>query len=73
VTKHRTPWEFGHLEVSFTDDYPARGNAFTGTVKWVQLDLGDDDHSHLIPPEHHLQIAMTRQQAPCSTQSGTRC
>ena len=21
-----------------TDDYPARGNAFTGTVKWVQLD-----------------------------------
>jgi arylsulfatase len=44
-----------------TDDYPARGNRFTGTVKWVQLDLGDDHHSHLIPPEHHLRVAMTRQ------------
>jgi len=44
-----------------TDDYPARDNGFTGTVKWVQLDLGDDDHSHLIPPEHHLRVAMTRQ------------
>jgi len=44
-----------------TDDYPARGNGFTGTVKRVQLDLGDDDHSHLIPPHHHLRVAMTRQ------------
>jgi hypothetical protein len=33
-----------------TDDYPARGNGFTGTVRWVQIDLGADDPSHLIPP-----------------------
>jgi hypothetical protein len=44
-----------------TDDYPASDNAFTGTIKWVRLDLGDDDHSHLLPPEAHLDFLMTRQ------------
>jgi arylsulfatase len=32
-----------------------------GTVTWVRLDLGDDDHSHLIPADHHVRVAMTRQ------------
>jgi arylsulfatase len=44
-----------------TDDYPAEDNGFTGTIKWVRIDLGEDDHSHLIPAEHHFQVAMTRQ------------
>jgi arylsulfatase len=44
-----------------SDDYPAGDNQFTGTVQWVRLDLGGDDHSHLIPPEQHLKVAMTRQ------------
>jgi hypothetical protein len=30
-------------------------------IKWAQIDLGDDDHNHLIPPEAHLQAAMTHQ------------
>ena len=29
-------------------DYGPSGNAFTGAIEWVQIDLGDDDHNHLI-------------------------
>ena len=32
-----------------------------GTLHWVRIDLGDDDHSHLIDPEHRLQVAMMKQ------------
>ena len=42
-------------------DYGARGNAFTGKVNWVQLDLGTDDHDHLISPEERFQVAMAKQ------------
>jgi arylsulfatase len=37
------------------------GSVFTGQVNWVQLKVGDDDHSHLIDPEEHLQVLMARQ------------
>lgn len=42
-------------------DYGATGNAFTGTIDWVRIDLGDDDHSHLIDDEHKLAVAMLKQ------------
>jgi arylsulfatase len=42
-------------------DYGPTGNAFTGEIAWVQLDIGDDDHDHLISPEQRLHIAMARQ------------
>ena len=42
-------------------DYGARGNEFSGTLHKVRIDLGDDDHSHLIDPEHRLQVAMLKQ------------
>ncbi|MEZ4531062.1 MAG: arylsulfatase [Thermomicrobiales bacterium] len=42
-------------------DYGQRGNAFNGEVNWVQIDTGDDDHSHLISPEDRLSVAMARQ------------
>ena len=34
---------------------------FTGRIHWVQLDIGEDDHDHLITPEARLRVAMTRQ------------
>jgi hypothetical protein len=34
---------------------------FTGTVNWVQLDAGVDDHDHLITPEERFRVAMARQ------------
>ncbi|RDI28136.1 arylsulfatase [Rhodococcus sp. AG1013] len=42
-------------------DYGATGNAFTGTIDRVRIDLGDDDHAHLADPEHLMNIAMMQQ------------
>jgi arylsulfatase A-like enzyme len=42
-------------------DYGASGNKFTGEIKWVQLDIGDDGHDHLIRPEDRINIAMAKQ------------
>ncbi|AQA21228.1 sulfatase family protein [Rhodococcus sp. MTM3W5.2] len=42
-------------------DYEATGNAFTGTIDRVVIDLGEDDHSHLVEPEHLMNVAMMKQ------------
>ena len=46
-----------------SDDVPAGETEFTGRVKWVEIDLGDDaaDADHLITPEERLRVAMARQ------------
>jgi arylsulfatase len=44
-----------------SDDYTPGTSRFTGTVNWVQLDEGDDDHSHLIDPEDRMKVALARQ------------
>jgi arylsulfatase A-like enzyme len=44
-----------------SDDYGPKTSAFSGRVRWVQIDLDVDDHDHLITPEERLRIAMTRQ------------
>jgi arylsulfatase len=44
-----------------TTDYTARTSRFTGRIRWVQIDLGDDDHDHFIDPEERLRIIMARQ------------
>ncbi len=46
-----------------SDDYGPKDSAFTGRVRWVQIDLGEDaqDADHLISPEERLRIAMARQ------------
>jgi hypothetical protein len=44
-----------------SDDYGPKTSAFTGRVRWVQIDLEADDHDHLISPQERLRIAMTRQ------------
>jgi arylsulfatase len=44
-----------------SDDYGPKTSAFTGRVRWVQIDLDVDDHDHLISPEERLKIAMARQ------------
>jgi len=46
-----------------SDDYWPKDSAFTGRVRWVQIDLGEDaeDADHLISPEERLRIAMARQ------------
>ena len=42
-------------------DYGPAGNAFSGEVNWVQIDLEKDDHDHLISPEERFRVAMARQ------------
>jgi arylsulfatase len=46
-----------------TDDLDSKETAFTGRVRWVQIDLGEDaeDADHLISPEERYRIAMARQ------------
>ncbi|MCJ7640373.1 MAG: arylsulfatase [Desulfobacterales bacterium] len=44
-----------------TPDYDRKTSIFTGKIYWVQIDLGKDDHDHLISPEERLKIAMARQ------------
>ena len=46
-----------------SDDYGPADNEFTGSVLWVQIDLGEDadDADHLITPEERLRVAMARQ------------
>jgi len=42
-------------------DYGPTGNRFTCEIEWVQLDIGEDSHDHLITPEQRFNLAMARQ------------
>ena len=42
-------------------DYTAATSHFTGTINWVQLDVGTDDNDHYIDPEERLRVALARQ------------
>ena len=42
-------------------DYGPKGNKFTGQIHWVQIDIGKDDHDHLITSEERFNLAMARQ------------
>ncbi len=44
-----------------TPDYTTHNSKFTGKIYWVQLDVGKDNHDHLISPEERLRVAMARQ------------
>jgi hypothetical protein len=55
-----TAWASGPRARS-ADRCAATGNELTGTLSWVRIQLGDDDHSHLIDPEHRLAVAMMKQ------------
>ena len=38
-----------------------RSSGFTGEINWVELKLGEDEHSHLIDEEEHVRVMMARQ------------
>jgi arylsulfatase len=42
-------------------DYTGPTSRFNGTIEWVQLDQGADDHDHLISPEERIRVALVRQ------------
>jgi arylsulfatase len=39
----------------------AKSSAFTGEINWVELKVGDDDHTHLLDPDDHVRMLMGRQ------------
>jgi arylsulfatase A-like enzyme len=43
-----------------TDEYEGR-DRYPGTIQWVQIDVGEDNHSHLITPEQRFHVGMSRQ------------
>jgi len=44
-----------------SDDYTPDSSRFTGSIAWVQLDIGPDDHDHLITAADQWRVAMGRQ------------
>jgi arylsulfatase len=42
-------------------DYGPTGNLFNGDIAWVQIDIGKDDHDHLVTAEDRIRLAMARQ------------
>ncbi|MCU1541373.1 MAG: putative arylsulfatase, partial [Arthrobacter sp.] len=44
-----------------SDRYMDTDSNFTGDIEWVQIDLGDDSHDHLITPEDRMRVAMAKQ------------
>jgi arylsulfatase len=44
-----------------SEDYAGDSSRFTGTVNWVELQIGDDSHDHLISPEERMRVATSIQ------------
>lgn len=44
-----------------SEDYSGDSSRFTGTVNWVELAIGDDNHDHLISPEELMRVATSIQ------------
>ncbi len=42
-------------------DYGPTGNKFNGVINWVQIEVGDDDHNHLVTAEDKVNMAMAKQ------------
>lgn len=42
-------------------DFGVRNNNFTGKVNWVNIELGEDTHDHLIDPEEWVRVHMSIQ------------
>jgi hypothetical protein len=43
------------------EGYRAHRGVFSGTISWAEIELGLDDHNHLIDPEEQLAAAMRHQ------------
>ncbi len=44
-----------------SEDYTSQSSHFNGTIKWVQLEAGLDDHDHLISDSERVRVAMAIQ------------
>jgi hypothetical protein len=44
-----------------SEDYDETSSRFSGKVNWVKLEIGNDNHDHLISPEERMRVATTTQ------------
>jgi arylsulfatase len=44
-----------------TPDYTVETSRFSGKLDWVLIDLGENNHDHMIDPENVIRFAMARQ------------
>jgi arylsulfatase A-like enzyme len=44
-----------------THDYAEGDNTFTGTIKWVEMEAGQDSHDHLVDPGQVFHYHMAKQ------------
>jgi arylsulfatase len=44
-----------------SEDYSGHSSRFTGKVNWVELQIGEDSHDHLISPEELMRVATSIQ------------
>lgn len=44
-----------------SEDYSGDSSRFTGTVNWVELQIGEDSHDHLISPDELMRVATSIQ------------
>jgi len=50
-----------HREASAPRKAKAGTARLDDEIKWVEVSVGDDDHSHLIDPEEYMQMIMSKQ------------
>ena len=54
--------DVGHESgTTVSQDLTPETSRFRGRIEWVQIDVGKDDHDHLIDPDERLKIVMARQ------------
>jgi hypothetical protein len=44
-----------------THDYAEGDNTFTGTIKWIEMEAGQDSHDHLVDPGQVFHYHMAKQ------------
>jgi arylsulfatase A-like enzyme len=49
------------LGTAVAPECDVRTSAFTGEIKWVELKVGEDEHSHLVDEEEHVKVLVARQ------------
>jgi hypothetical protein len=51
----------GETGTAVAPECDVKSSEFSGEIDWIELKVGDDDHSHMVDPEDLIHMVMTRQ------------
>jgi hypothetical protein len=51
----------GETGTTVATDHNVDASGFSGQINWVELKIGQDDHSHMVDPQDHIHVLMGRQ------------